>query len=122
MEKAVVGRHVAPWLHKLVQGIILQAIEDLYCDELRCDCMALFEGEDFEICAETAGMDVASQTVLLNLVRHIIAANDSRTETDTCVKSDKRFATASRKEAFSTRKQEIEATAGSGTFWVGLDY
>jgi hypothetical protein len=81
-------------LKELGEGIILQAIEDLYCDEVRGASIALFESEDLQILAEIAGMGVASQAVLINLVRHIIAG--------TCVTSDKRWTITRRKEMFST--------------------
>ncbi len=64
---------------EFAEGIILQAMADLYRPELRDDCLAFFESEHFAVCGEAAGMDIASQGVLLNLVRRVIAANDQLT-------------------------------------------
>jgi hypothetical protein len=62
-------------LKELAEGIILQSIEDLYNDSERQDCITLFGSKDFTICAEMAGMDIASQVRLLDLVKCIATAS-----------------------------------------------
>jgi hypothetical protein len=57
----------------LAEGIILQAIEDLYDDNEREDCIAFFRSRDFTVCAEMAGIDTASQVRLLDFVKRVIA-------------------------------------------------
>jgi hypothetical protein len=44
-------------LKELAEGIILQSIEDLFDDDERSGCVALFRSKEFTICAEMAGMD-----------------------------------------------------------------
>jgi len=60
---------------KLAERIILQAIEDLYDDDQREDCIAFFQNKDFTFFAEMAGMDLASQVRILDLVKLMIAAS-----------------------------------------------
>jgi hypothetical protein len=62
-------------LKELAEGIILQSIEDLFDDDERPGCVALFRSKEFTICAEMAGMDVASQVRLLDLVKCMVTAS-----------------------------------------------
>jgi len=59
----------------LAEGIILQAIDDLFDDNQREDCIAFFQSKDFAILAEMAGLDRASQVGLSDLVERIIAVS-----------------------------------------------
>ena len=59
----------------LAEGIILQAIEDLYDDNEREDCIAFFRSRDFTVCAEIAGIDMTSRGRLLDFVKRVIAAS-----------------------------------------------
>jgi hypothetical protein len=59
----------------LAEGIILQAIEDLYNDNERQDCIAFFRSREFKVCAETAGIDTSSQVRLLEFVKRVIASS-----------------------------------------------
>jgi hypothetical protein len=73
-------------LKELAEGIILQSIEDLFNDEERQDCVALFRSKEFTICAEMAGMDMASQVRLLYLVKCVVAASAQHQASDPCYK------------------------------------
>jgi len=59
----------------LAEGIILQAIEDLYDEDQRQDCLAFLRSKDFATLAEMAGLDRASQVRLFDLVKRIIAVS-----------------------------------------------
>jgi hypothetical protein len=59
----------------LAEGIILQAVDDIFDDNQREDCIAFFRSKDFATLAEMAGLDRASQARLFDLVRHIIAVS-----------------------------------------------
>ncbi len=56
-------------LKELGEGIILQALEDLFNETLREDCIAFFKGRGFLACAQMAGLDQADRTKLLGLVK-----------------------------------------------------
>jgi hypothetical protein len=55
----------------LAEAIILQSIEDLWCENERSKCISFFTGEGFHICAKMAGMDFDEQVKVLNLVKNI---------------------------------------------------
>jgi hypothetical protein len=59
-------------LRKRAEGLILQAMEDLYDSKQREDCLAFFRSGDFEICAEMARIDMAPQVRILDLVKRVI--------------------------------------------------
>jgi hypothetical protein len=65
-------------LKNLAEGIILQAIEDIYDDNEREGCIAFFQSKDVAIYAEMAGIDVASQVRLLDYVERVIAVSVRR--------------------------------------------
>lgn len=59
-------------LRGLAEGIILQSIEDLWSDNHRDECIAFFAGNEFNLCAEIAGMNLSEQFKVLNLVKTVI--------------------------------------------------
>ncbi len=59
-------------LKELGEGIILQALEDLFSEPLRADCVAFFRSRDFVSCAQIAGLDAAGRIKLLNMVKERI--------------------------------------------------
>jgi hypothetical protein len=65
-------------LNKLAEGIILQSIEDLWNESHREDCITFFKGKDFRLCAELAGMELADQVELLNLVMRSVGSMELR--------------------------------------------
>jgi len=56
----------------LMEGIILQCMEDLYVDSEEEDCKKFFKGEGFGICADVAGMNLYDQVRVLNFANKII--------------------------------------------------
>ncbi len=62
-------------IRRLSEAIILQAIEDLWIKEERERCFNFFTGEEFSICARTAGMNFHDQLRVLNLVWNIPIQN-----------------------------------------------
>lgn len=56
----------------LMEGIILQSIEDLWIASEEGDCIQFFRGEGFGICADIAGINLHDQVRLLNLANRII--------------------------------------------------
>lgn len=56
----------------LFEGIILQAMEDLWSDGLRQEGIEFFRGEGFTTCADIAGMDLYEQVKTLNIVNSIL--------------------------------------------------
>ncbi|RPI33911.1 MAG: hypothetical protein EHM54_10160 [Nitrospiraceae bacterium] len=59
-------------VESLMEGIILQSIEDLWLDGEEDDCINFFRGEGFGICADIAGMNLHDQARLLNFANRII--------------------------------------------------
>lgn len=59
-------------LKELGEGIILQALEDLFNEPLRADCIAFFRSRNFIACAHIAGLDAAGRIKLLNMVKNRI--------------------------------------------------
>ncbi len=59
-------------LKGLAEGIIIQSMEDLWSENHKEDCVAFFRGEDFRICAELAGMSIAEQVKLLDMVKDVV--------------------------------------------------
>ncbi len=59
-------------LRGLAEGIILQAIEDLWSEKHRSECIAFFTGKEFSLCAELAGMNLPDQLKVLNLVKGVV--------------------------------------------------
>jgi hypothetical protein len=52
----------------LAEAIILQSMEDLWSDSQREECINFFAGEDFRTCASIAGIDIADQIKILNMI------------------------------------------------------
>jgi hypothetical protein len=65
-EKKIAG------VQSLMEGIILQSIEDLWIAGEEDDCINFFRGEGFGICADIAGMNLHDQVRLLNFADKII--------------------------------------------------
>jgi len=84
----------------LAEAVILQAIEDLWNEDHREDCINFFSGEDFRTCASIAGMDVTEQIEILKMLDKLIK------DTRRSVKSGEK---ASYKE-ISPRTEMREAT------------
>ncbi len=59
-------------VQSLMEGIILQSIEDLWIAEEEDDCINFFRGEGFGICADIACMNFHDQARLLNFANMII--------------------------------------------------
>jgi hypothetical protein len=59
-------------VQSLMEGIILQSIEDLWIAGEEDDCINFFRGEGFGICADIAGMNLHDQVRLLNFADKII--------------------------------------------------
>jgi hypothetical protein len=56
----------------LAEAVILQAIEDLWDQDDRAECIKFFAGEDFRTCASIAGIDIAEQIKILKMLdKHI---------------------------------------------------
>ena len=54
----------------LAEAVILQAIEDMWCEKEKSKRLSFFTGESFRIYSKMAGMDFHDWTVLLNLVKN----------------------------------------------------
>lgn len=65
-------------LKEIGEGIILQAIEDLFNEALRSDCIAFFKSRDFIACSEIAGLDATGRAKILNLVKGMIDDDTKR--------------------------------------------
>ena len=59
-------------VESLMEGIILQSIEDLWMAGEEDDCINFFRCEGFGICADIAGMNLHDQARLLNFANSII--------------------------------------------------
>lgn len=58
---------------RLAEAILSQALEDLWIDEERTDCIDFFSGEGFRICSEIVGMSSDDKVTILTIVGDIIA-------------------------------------------------
>jgi predicted alpha-1,6-mannanase (GH76 family) len=67
-ENARNDRSTPRFVKHLAEAIILQSIEDLWDEAQRGDCLRFFRGNDFNICAEIAGLSVSARGRLLGLV------------------------------------------------------
>ena len=56
----------------LAEAVILQAIEDLWNEDHRKECIDFFAGEDFRACASLAGMDIADKIEILKMLDKLI--------------------------------------------------
>ncbi len=56
-------------LKGLMEAVILQSLEDLYCPAQRKESKEFFRGEGFEICAEIAGLNHVEQYRIQLLLR-----------------------------------------------------
>ena len=65
------GKKIAG-VQNLMEGIILQSIEDLWIAGEEDGCINFFRGEGFVICADIAGMNLHDQVLLLNFTDKII--------------------------------------------------
>lgn len=65
-------------LKGLAEGIILQSMADLWDEREREASIAFFKGQDFSVCAKTAGMDLNDQVRLLNMVKEAMGRNNSK--------------------------------------------
>jgi len=65
------GKKIAS-VQSLMEGIILQSIEDLWIAGEEDGCINFFRGEGFGICADIAGMNLYDQVRLLNFADKII--------------------------------------------------
>ncbi len=54
----------------LAEAVILQAIEDMWCEKEKSKRLSFFTGESFRIYSKMAGMDFHDWIVLLNLVKN----------------------------------------------------
>ena len=54
----------------LAEAVILQAIEDMWCEKEKSKRLTFFTGESFRIYAKMAGMDFHDWIELLNLVKN----------------------------------------------------
>ncbi|TAN42694.1 MAG: hypothetical protein EPN25_02160 [Nitrospirae bacterium] len=61
-------------LRSLAEGIILQSVEDLWNNEHHKESIGFFQGEDFRICAEIAGMSLLEQVKLLTMLYGVIGS------------------------------------------------
>ena len=86
-------------LKGLAEGIILQSIEDLWSEDQRDECIAFFTGKEFSTCAELAGINLADQVKILNLVKGAVHSSGKRKGLvkDSFTQSAKRPARASRR-------------------------
>ena len=55
-------------IKSLAEGIILQAMEDLWDKDLRQESFQFFKGEGFKICAGLACLDGQEQSRIMNMV------------------------------------------------------
>jgi hypothetical protein len=65
-------------LKSLAEGIIVQSMEDLWDESLREDCILFFRSEEFRICAELAGIGLAEQVKLLDMVKEVLGCRQSK--------------------------------------------
>ncbi len=63
----------------LVEGIILQSLEDLWHESYRDDSVAFFKSKDFSMCADIAGMDLDDQVKMLKMVKGVVDNEKKRT-------------------------------------------
>jgi hypothetical protein len=56
----------------LAEAVILQAMEDLWSEEHREECINFFTGEDFRSCASIAAMDTSEQIKILEMLDKLI--------------------------------------------------
>ncbi len=68
----MVERRQAMGLRVLAEGIILQSIEDLWCENHRGESIAFFTSKEFGVCAGLAGMNLPDQLKVLNLVKGVV--------------------------------------------------
>ena len=90
---AKVGKEKFRGVESLMEGIILQSIEDLWMGGEIDACIQFFRGEGFSTCANLAGMNLHDQVKVLNLVNKII-------DLHTAVR-DKQKRTENKKEFFT---------------------
>jgi hypothetical protein len=63
----------------LVEGIILQSLEDLWNEGYREESISFFRGRDFSLCADIAGMSTDDQVRMLTMVRDVVDLQKKRT-------------------------------------------
>ena len=56
----------------LVEGVILQAMEDLWNEGYREDSVSFFKGRDFSLCADIAGLNLDDQVRMLKMVKDVV--------------------------------------------------
>lgn len=61
-------------LREVAEAIILQALEDLSQEAFMRESVSFFEGNDFTVCAQIAGLDTESRIYLLRLAQSIISS------------------------------------------------
>jgi hypothetical protein len=64
-------------LKRLVEAVILQAVEDLWSKADRKESIDFFSGEGFSCCARAAGMELDDQIRLLHMVNGVLKRSDS---------------------------------------------
>jgi hypothetical protein len=69
-------------LKGLAEGIIIQSMEDLWNENHKEDCVVFFRGEDFRLCAELAGMSLAEQVKLLDMVKSVVDYHNRAKQTE----------------------------------------
>ena len=94
----------------LMEGIILQAISDLWTTEETDDCIKFFSGDRFRVCADMAGINLHDQVKLLDLVHRIV---DLRTADITRQKKSGRKEEVFTPAMSGRRQVKFSAAAGS---------
>lgn len=62
----------------LVEGIILQSLEDLWNEGYREESISFFRGRDFSLCADIAGMSLDDQVQMLTMVKNVVDLQKKR--------------------------------------------
>ena len=71
---------------RFAEAIILQAMEDLFEGDECLESVKFFTGEEFQLCAEMAGMDHGRMLALLEVVSRVVGVVFKPGPRDLCVR------------------------------------
>lgn len=87
--KPGVAKKASSTQSRLAEAILLQALEDLWLDGEKANCIAFFSGEEFHTCSKIAGMSSNDKVKILNLVIDIIYQNSGKDNKVRDIKGDR---------------------------------
>ncbi len=76
-------------INVLAGEILLQALEDLWVEEERSQCIDFFTGEGFHICSKIAGINSNDKLNILNIVEDMIDLNSEKDNKIRGIKADR---------------------------------